>query len=236
MSISVAESQSPLALRRIFVTCQRMPVVAIAFSNGKPWQPLRAPLFTRHEGLQLCQYIRSLSFDKSRNAFALVEDGRVTWFDVSPQVIDGKMMEFYTIGPDWGWKLSEVDRVPSGEPLFVNVRPAVLEWIQSLAADAYVGQSAFCSFLIAGYVEQRMELQHALDLSRFEALLCIASKTPVGPNVVRVAVVVESRVGIVDALAHLSSDATFNALALQHRRERIVEAMLDQLAREVAGI
>jgi len=75
MSTPVVESQSPLALRRIFVTCERMPVVAIAFSNGKPW-----PLFTRHEGLQLCRYIRSLSFDKSRNALALVEDGR--WYRV----------------------------------------------------------------------------------------------------------------------------------------------------------
>lgn len=39
-----------------------------------------------------------------------------------------------------------------------------------------------------------------------------------------------------DALAHLSPDLAFNALAQRTRRERIVEAILDQLAREIGRI
>ncbi|CAG9186073.1 hypothetical protein LMG32289_06247 [Cupriavidus pampae] len=238
MSIPAVQSQSSSAFRQFFVASPRLPksLVAIAFSNGKPWQPLRSPLFTRTEGLHLCEYVRGLAFDESRNAFVeTVQDG-VTWFDAVPQVLDGKLVQFYAIGPDWGWQLAEVDRVPRGDSLYVNVRPAALEWIQALAADADVGRAAFCSFLIAGYVEQRMELKHALDLSRFDALLCIASKAPVGANVVRIAVVAESWIGIVDALAHLSPDPAFNALAQQTRRERIVDAILDQLAREIGGV
>jgi len=240
MTLPAVQSQASLAFRRIFVTAPCLPkfLVVIAYSHEKPWHQLSQPMFTRSDARELCRHVAGLSFDEGRNAFIHVDDGRITCFEAVPHVMGGKLVDFYAIGPNWGWKLAEEDRVPAahGELLHVNVRPAALEWFQSLADDACVPLDAFCSFLLAGYIEQRMELRHALDLSRFDAVLCIASKAHAGHNYVRIAVQAEAWIGVVNALVHLASDDAFKALSWQSRRERLVEAMLDQLAREVAGI
>jgi len=240
MSISSVPSHTSSAFRRIFVTGPwlRKGLVAIAYSNGKPWHPLSYPMFTRSDALHLCDAIPGLSFDASRDAFIHVEQDQVACFEAESHIWNGKLVDLYAIGPGWGWQLAQDDRVPAAhsESLHVNVRPAALAWIQTLADDASVALGAFCSFLLSGYIEKRMELQHALDLTRFDAVLCIASKAPVGHDVAGIAVQVEEWIGIVDALVHLAADGAFNTLSRQTRRERIVEAMLDQLAREVGHV
>jgi hypothetical protein len=43
-------------------------------------------------------------------------------------------------------------------------------------------------------------------------------------------------IAVVDALTYLTDGEEFNALPQQARRERVIEAMLDQLVREVGGV
>ncbi|EKZ99020.1 hypothetical protein D769_12261 [Cupriavidus sp. HMR-1] len=178
-----------------------------------------------------------LAFDESRNAVRHVEGRRTDWFDAEPHVVDGKLVDLYAVGFGWGWKLARHDTVPAthGQSLHVMVRPAALEWMQALADKDHVALCAFASFLLSGYIEQRLGCGHRLDLSRFDAVLAIASRQLPLPGAVRIAVQSSEWIAVIDALTHLADSAGFNALPQQARRERVVEAMLDQLAREVGG-
>jgi hypothetical protein len=67
-------------------------------------------------------------------------------------------------------------------------------------------------------------------------VLAIASQRLPLPGAVRIAVQSSEWIAVVDALTYLTDGEEFNALPQQARRERVIEAMLDQLVREVGGV
>jgi len=239
MSISTVQP-AQAAFRRIFVTGPWLPqgMVAGAYWNGKPWHQLTVPMFSRVDAQGLSELMPELTFDESRNAIRHDAGGRTDWFDAEPHIVDGKRVDLYPIGFRWGWQFAQHDTVPAahGQPLHVMVRPAARAWMQALADEDCVALCAYASFLLSGYIEQRMECRHRLDLSRFDAVLCIASAAEMSTGTVRMAVQSCNWICIVDALAHLVVDGEFKVLPQQARRERIIEVILDQLARELGGV
>lgn len=239
MSNSTFQVPAQSAFRRIFVTGPWLPVgvVAAAYWNGKPWHTLTCPMFSRADVQRLSELLPELTFDEPRNAVRHIEGSRTNWFDAEPHVVDGKLVDLYAVGFGWGWQLARHDTVPAThwQSLHVMVRPAALEWMQALADEDHVALCAYASFLLSGYIEQRLECRHRLDLSRFDAVLAIASRQLPLPGAVRIAVQSSEWIAVVDALTHLADGGAFDALPLQARRERVIEAMLDQLAREVGG-
>ncbi len=239
MSISTPQVPAQSAFRRIFVTGPWLPagVIATGYWNGKPWHTLTYPMFSRADVQRLCELLPDLTFVESRNAVRHVEGGHTEWFDAEPHVVDGKLMDLYAVGFGWGWRLARHDTVPAthGQSLHMMVRTAALEWMQALADEDHVALCAYASFLLSGYIEQRLEIRHRLDLSRFDAVLAIASQRLPLPGAVRIAVQSSEWIAVVDALTYLADGEEFNALPQQARRERVIEAMLDQLAREVGG-
>jgi len=241
MQISSLIDHTESTYRRVNVTGDWLPqeLVFGAYWDGSRWNGFPVPMFALEDGKALCAEMPGLTFVEHMQAFCIQEGDDEVWCHSVQSIVNGRPMDLYLIGDSWCWELAEECEIlpgqggPHADALELRLRPAALIWLRRSARAAGVPLATFVESLVMRQIEERMAGRSYLDLSGFDALLCIAKSAARHPPGSGIAIPPKEWLRIVDALLLAGQDDTpFHQLHQQIKREMFVEVLLDRLARE----
>ncbi|MEM5433572.1 hypothetical protein CBM2626_U50017 [Cupriavidus taiwanensis] len=107
------QSGTERAWRRVCVTGSWLPDHAFvwAYWNGTMWNGFAVPMFTSQDACNLCAVMPSLVYVEARQAFLFEEGGETEWFHAAAQLVDGELLQLYSLGESWCWQLVDLSEV-----------------------------------------------------------------------------------------------------------------------------